>query len=586
MDIISSEIKIEFKTVAIIGYIYSFLIAFFFLNYYRNRKYMNCFIFLLNVLHLSLIFFFPLIAYITLTREKSLEPVKDDNKCFLTIKIINIANHVLNKLIYPLIVIYCKSGYITFLNKFTHVTFSDVFYELYAYPFIIIILIIYFPLKDQLLEIYNDDDLLYFLNYLNILDLLMTYFEIGFSCGSLLRYFFAVFTRREEYKLFILGKLSLYQQEIKKEFTRRFTKFMILSSMYSADIYKYKFDCINKFIADVNTQQYYKRELYPREFEKVVNINKSDLERVLAKPFGLSKDLFRRIKRIENLRKHQINSVKRIRKKRCCGCIYNCCIASICKRIKCIIFAVVCIAILVSEGFYFSKNEDVLEIYKQKDENKSLYEYDPIRLLENTVNNSTNNGTDTDIAMQLGYLLLLYPFYLLTIFVTCGLYIIPIFYSITQRTFITGDFMYDRSSSDTLEMVISVRKLTSKIFSAIYLSCLFYITFILNETFPTDSNGEYNEFLKFFYVPHSPFILAFRYVYIVCVMILTRIVEKINCGCCEFAICDECCFEPHPLDPCISCFTKEKRETYIEEGRRETEKILGSQNPKEIHLLS
>ena len=579
-------IKLEFKTVAIIGYIYSFLIAFFFLNYYRNRKYMNCLIFLINVLHLSLIFFFPIIAYITLTREETLKAVKDSDKCLLTIKIINITNHVLNKLIYPLIVIYYKSGYISFLNRFTHVTFSDVFYELYAYPFILIIVIIYFPLREQLMDIYYNDDILYFLNYLNILDLLMTYFEIGFSCGSLLRYFFAVFTRREEYKLFILGKLSIYQQEIKKEFTRRFTKFMILSSMYSADIYKYKFDCVNKFIADVDTQQYYKRDLYPRDFEKVVNIKKSDLESVLAKPFGLSKDLFRRIKRIENLREHQINSVKRIRKKRCCGCIYNCCIASICKRIKCLIFAAVCIAILVCEGFYFAKNEDMLTIYRPKDENKSLYDYDPIRLLEDAVKNTTNNGTDTDMGTQLGYLLMIYPLYLLTIFVTCGLYIIPIFYSITQRTFITGDFMYDRSSSDTLEMVISVRKLTSKVFSAVYLGSLFYITFILNETFPTDSNGEYNEFLKFYNVPHSPVILALRYVYVVAVMFLTRITEKINCGCCQFSICDECYFEPHPLEPCISCCTEEKRETYLEEGRRETEKILGSQNSKETHLLS
>ena len=62
---------------------------------------------------------------------------------------------------------------------------------------------------------------------------------------------------------------------------------------------------------------------------------------------------------------------------------------------------------------------------------------------------------------QIGYLVLLYPLYLLTIFVTCGLYIIPIFYGITRRTYITGDFMYERGSSDTLDMIISVRKNTA-----------------------------------------------------------------------------------------------------------------------------
>ena len=191
MDIINSKVRFDFTIFASIGYVYSFVISLVFLNYYRNKKYTNCFIFLINVFHLSLIFFLPIIAYITLTREKSFAAIKDSNKCYLVIKIINLTNHALNKFIYPLFVVYYKSGYISFKNKFANITLSDLCYELYAYLFIVLIAIIYFPLKDELMSIYHNDDILYFLNYLNILDLFLTYFEIGFSCGSLLRYFYA-----------------------------------------------------------------------------------------------------------------------------------------------------------------------------------------------------------------------------------------------------------------------------------------------------------------------------------------------------------------------------------------------------------
>ena len=129
MDIINSKLKIEFMPVAIIGYVYSFFISLFYLNYYRNKKYTNCFLFLLNVLHLSLIFCMPIIAYVTLTNEEALKPIKESKMCFLAIKIINMTNHVLNKLFYPLVVVYYQSGYMSIKNIFTHITFSDIFWE-------------------------------------------------------------------------------------------------------------------------------------------------------------------------------------------------------------------------------------------------------------------------------------------------------------------------------------------------------------------------------------------------------------------------------------------------------------------------
>ena len=603
MDIINSKLKLEFIPVTVIGYVYSFLISFFFLNYYRSKKLGNCFIFIINVIHLSLLFFLPIIAYITLTKEKSFAALKDSKKCYLVIKIINITNHALNKIIYPLFVIYYKSGYISFTQKIANITVSDLIYELYAYPFIILIAIIYFPLKDELMSLYHNDDLLYFLNYLNILDLFLTYFEIGFSCGSLLRYFYAVFTRKEEYKQFILGKLSLYGKDIKTEFIRRFTRFMTLTNLYADDIRKYKLTSVKKFISNIDTEKYYDRDHYKQPFEKVDNIKKIDLERILAKSYGLSKELNRRMRRIEIIREHQINGIIRNRKKRCCNCLYKCCVASLCKRIKCIFFTLVCLAVLAGEVLYFIRNKDnILKLNQNKETNVQAYETinDYISLVENTTitpnimnnipitfeasNNSTTNSTGTNIFAQIGLLVALYPLYLLTIFVTCGLYIIPIFYGITRRTYITGDFMYEKGSSDALEMIISVRKLSTKIFSSLYLGSLFFITVIYGDTFPVNSKGEYNDFLKFFEVPFSPYILAARYVYIFVVIIITRLVESINCKCCKLNICDECYFEPRPCEPCVKSCIYPKREKYIEEGRREFDRLLHNENPNEENI--
>ena len=421
------------------------------------------------------------------------------------------------------------------------------------------------------MSIYHDDGILFFLNYLNILDLIYTYFDIGFSCGSMLRYFYAVFTRREEYQEFLLGKLSIYEEDIKKDFRRRFTRFYTLAKLYSKDIHKYRLYEVNQFISNVDVQIYYDKDHYKQPFEKVDNIKKFDLERVLAKSYGLSKGLFRRIRRIETLKELQINRIKKKHKKRCCGCIYICCISGFFKRVKCLIFAAACLAILVCEGFYFAKNNDqFLEIFNQTS-NIQLEENSFISFNQNNTNNS-KNSTDTNVGIQLSSLLLIYPLYIIVIFATCGIYIIPIFYSMIRRTFITGDFIYEKSCADTLEMIISVRKLSTKIFSALYLSSLFYITFVLNE--PFNSKEENYEFLQFYKVPHSPFILAARYVFIIAIMILSRLVESINFKCCVFNLCDECYFEPRPCEPCVRSCIEPKRQKYIQAGRKIADRIL------------
>jgi hypothetical protein len=219
--------------------------------------------------------------------------------------------------------------------------------------------------------------------------------------------------------------LSLYGENIKTEFIRRFTRFMTLANLYADDIHKYKFNSVNKFIATINTEKYYDRDHYKQPFEKVENIKKIDLERVLAKSYGLSKELNRRMRRIRIIREHQINGIIRNRKKRCCNCLYKCCIASFCKRIKCILFSLICLGVLAGEVLYFIRNKNsFIKVQNNVQSNEILSNY--ISVLENTsstktVSNIINNipinfaddknstSTGPGMGAQIGYLVLLYP---------------------------------------------------------------------------------------------------------------------------------------------------------------------------------
>ena len=87
------------------------------------------------------------------------------------------------------------------------------------YPLTIIIIIIYFIFKDDLIYFY-DNIVIFLLNYLNIIKLITIYFEIGFCYGAIHRYTNKVFDRKQEYIPFILGKLYYDEIEIKAKFRK------------------------------------------------------------------------------------------------------------------------------------------------------------------------------------------------------------------------------------------------------------------------------------------------------------------------------------------------------------------------------
>ena len=67
----------------------------------------------------------------------------NDKTYRLIINIISYANHVLNKLVYPFIEIYCSSGYISKCNKLFRLSIKQWIIDLYGIWYSILLIILY-----------------------------------------------------------------------------------------------------------------------------------------------------------------------------------------------------------------------------------------------------------------------------------------------------------------------------------------------------------------------------------------------------------------------------------------------------------
>ena len=195
-----------------IAVLYSLIASYLLLSYFQNKKKTNMFLFCIGVLHLSSLFIMPLLCFtIIFLPTKDIFLQYNEKVYTYIIDIISFANHALNKIIYPIIKIYCQSGYISSIYKFMHFSLKDWILELNSFWLSLIGIIISFILKQISEEYENQFEFL--LNYLNILDLISVYIEIAYSIGNLPTYFFKTFIYSEEYEYFILGKISLYKEK-------------------------------------------------------------------------------------------------------------------------------------------------------------------------------------------------------------------------------------------------------------------------------------------------------------------------------------------------------------------------------------
>jgi hypothetical protein len=175
------------------------------------------------------------------------------------IDIISYANHALNKLIYPIIKIYCQSGYISAKYKFIHISLKDWILEFFDFWYSIIIIIVSLILRAVSEEQANVFEFL--LNYLNILDLIKVYIEIAYSIGNLTLYYNKVIKLKEEYKYFIIGKISIFRRKKIESFKKHFKTLCQLNLTYIKDNAKFNsLSEIPTFIDKIKSEQYFKEE--------------------------------------------------------------------------------------------------------------------------------------------------------------------------------------------------------------------------------------------------------------------------------------------------------------------------------------
>ena len=105
--------------------------------------------------------------------------------------------------------------------------------------------------------------------------------------------------------------------------------------------------------------------------------------------------------------------------------------------------------------------------------------------MNNDINNITNTTNPEYEIMSLGdqisFFFIGYIFLFPLIAISTGIYIIPILYAVIKRQFITGELIYDRGFSNNLEIILSVKKITSSVAASMYLGALFLIHFLSKE---------------------------------------------------------------------------------------------------------
>jgi hypothetical protein len=132
-----------------ISFAYSLVISFFVLYYFIDMKKTNKFLFIIGIIHLSSLFLMPIMCFTLVLLPTGDVPVIDYNDLVYRriINIISYTNHVLNKLVYPMVKIYCSSGYLSIFHKIFHISIKQLIIDLFGIWYSIFLIIIYFIFK-------------------------------------------------------------------------------------------------------------------------------------------------------------------------------------------------------------------------------------------------------------------------------------------------------------------------------------------------------------------------------------------------------------------------------------------------------
>ena len=274
------------------------------------------------------------------------------------------------------------------------------------------------------------------------------------------------------------------------------------------------------------------------------------LENLLSKPYEKCKSYYRKFDRINNLRNDALNRIDSTKNENCLDRLIKKCTSSQgCKKCFFIFYAIICIFIIILEIIGNDSPMFDSDNYRNTTaEFEQMYEESPFNYFE------------------LPMMLIGYPIIFICLFLSASIYVLPLLYSLVCRRLITGDFLYAKDSSDTIDLIISLEKMTENAFPCIYLSSVFYGTiFYKSKNVKFDMNALY-----FFEIPHSNIILYFRDVYLLICIIIPKFVESISFKCFKIILSDEFYFDKD------CCCYKEKRKEIIEEGKKYKESLYNS----------
>ena len=531
-----------------ISFAYSLVISFFLLYYFLNMNKTNKFLFIIGVVHLSSLFLMPIMCFTLVLLPTGNVPVVEYNDVAYRriINIISYTNHVLNKLVYPMVKIYCSSGYISKFHKIFHISLKELFLDLLGIWYSILLIILYFFFRK-----FYDNTFQFLLNYLNIFDLLTFYFEIGFSLGSINVIYDKAFGKKSEYENFLLGKISKYIEEenLISEFSKNYSEIYNKYCLYNSKFQNLdEIEYIINIIKESKNPELRKALLILTKSGETIdqNMTQKKLENKISKPYKECKEYIRKFDRFNNLKNELKGRTNEENKKRncCTSCINSCTSYNKCYFIfYCILCGLIVLAEINSPMLKTENYRDTTAEYEAK---KSFH------------------------FIEIILMLLAFPVVFVGLFISISLYILPLLYSLINRKIVTGDFFYAKKSSDTIDLVESLKEITEMVCPCLYVSSFFYgFVYFSTREEKLDINTLY-----FFEIPHSNIILFSKDGYLLICILITKFFEKIYINCIDFElnINDECYFDKNGKcgSCCCNCSSYiNKRSEYIEIGKKE-----------------
>ena len=303
------------------------------------------------------------------------------------------------------------------------------------------------------------------------------------------------------------------------------------------------------------------------------SMTRKKLEDLISEPYEKCKEYSRKLDRVKNVKEDVLGQKEQKQDERCIHKLLKCC--KCCKTQRCEkilfwFFAFLCGVILLQDvGLHMSS------IFKDVNNDEicnstSIYDKD-----------EQKESMENNVFGEIIACLISYPILYFSLSFATGVFIIPLLYSLINRRSITGNFLYAKNSSDTIDLAESLGKITEMVFPSIYLSSVLY-----GMLYYSSSSNKQNiifdvDCLSFFQIPEFKFIFYYKYIPILFFIFIMRYFESINIKSLKIKvhISDECYFDPRSCDDCCQAVYKERRKEYIDEGRKEMGYTFGELNP-------